>query len=256
MSALVQHRADSDDGNPAAAPGDTDVALADGVESAPAADSDLALGAAGRSDAGDPDDDPPHDGPAHDDPAAEADPLPAPVPLRIDFGAHFEDNYRRLVAQLYAITLDAGLAHDAVQEAYARAWRRWTSLGSSPDATAWIRGVAVRSTIRSWRSVFGRFGVGRRRPDREVGEPHTAALLSALRRLPGAERRALVLTYMAGTSLEEIAAVEQVSVNTVQARLSRGRRLITENLADDLPALLGPYPADLGSVMDSGEEFR
>jgi RNA polymerase sigma factor (sigma-70 family) len=143
-----------------------------------------------------------------------------------------------------------------VQEAYARAWRRWTSLGSSPDATAWIRGVAVRSTIRSWRSVFGRFGVGRRRPDREIGEPHTAALLSALRRLPGAERRALVLTYMAGTSLEEIAAVEQVSVNTVQARLSRGRRLVTENLADDLPALLGPYPADLGSVVDSGEEFR
>ena len=65
-------------------------------------------------------------------------------------------------------------------------------------------------------------------------------MLAALRRLPPAERRAVVLTYMAGSSVEEIAAIEQVSYNTVQARLSRGRQVITENLADDLPAAARP----------------
>ncbi len=38
-------------------------------------------------------------------------PLPAPASLRVDFGAHLEAHYQRLVAQLYAITLNpAGIA--------------------------------------------------------------------------------------------------------------------------------------------------
>lgn len=175
----------------------------------------------------------------HTELVASPSPEPAPVNLRIDFGAHFESNYQRLVAQLYAITLDAGQAHDAVQEAYARAWRRWAAVGRTSDPSAWVRSVAVRSTIRSWRSVLARFGIGRPRAT-GVGDPRTRAMLGALRRLPVAERRAIVLTYMAGCTVEEIAAIEQVSQHTVQARLSRGRRLLTEHLADDLPAVLGP----------------
>ena len=49
----------------------------------------------------------------------------SPAELRVDFGAHLEANYQRLVAQLYAITLDPGEAHDVVQDAYSRAWRSW-----------------------------------------------------------------------------------------------------------------------------------
>src|SRR3954463_13762483 len=48
-------------------------------------------------------------------------PVPTPAQLRVDFGAHLETNYRRLVAQLYAITLDPAEAHSAVQDAYSRA---------------------------------------------------------------------------------------------------------------------------------------
>ena len=55
--------------------------------------------------------------------------------LRADFGAHLEANYQQLVAQLYAITLDADRAHEFVQDAYSRAWlcnwapARWFALG-------------------------------------------------------------------------------------------------------------------------------
>ena len=247
MSALVENRTASENDSFVSARG-TDVAVADGAAPDGAA-ADLADG--GPDDAA-PGAGGPPDGPvpaAHES-AAEADPLEIPsdpVPLaaaqRVDFGAHFEDNYQRLVAQLYAITLDSGHAHDAVQDAYARAWRRWATVGVSADPTAWVRGVAVRSTIRSWRHLFGRFAIGRVRPNRGSVERRTAAMLTALRGLPAPERRAIVLTYMAGSSPAEIAAVEQVSFNTVQARLSRGRRLITENLADDLPSLLGPSAA-------------
>src|SRR5258706_1284474 len=83
-------------------------------------------------------------------PDVEQDPpAPTPAQLRVDFGAHFEANYQRLVAQLYAITLDPGEAHDAVQDAYSPAWRQWATVGRSPDPTAWVRRVAVPSTIRS-----------------------------------------------------------------------------------------------------------
>jgi RNA polymerase sigma factor (sigma-70 family) len=244
VSALVENRTNSENDSSMSA-GGTDVAVSDiAVSDVPAPNDPDAGSDGGPVDASD------HPDPADDTSVVDVDPLeipsdpvPLPVELRVDFGAHFEDNYQRLVAQLYAITLDSGQAHDAVQDAYARAWRRWATVGASVDPTAWVRGVAVRSTIRSWRHVFGRFAIGRGRPNRGFVERRTAAMLTALRGLPAPERRAIVLTYMAGSSAEEIAAVEQVSYNTVQARLSRGRRLITENLADDLPALLGPMAA-------------
>jgi RNA polymerase sigma factor (sigma-70 family) len=236
VSALVESRADSADDRSRAAAQDVD----DADDTAQASDDGQLTIAVSE----------PQSGEVSVGPVSE----PQPVNLRIDFGAHFESNYQRLVAQLYAITLDAGQAHDAVQDAYARAWRRWATIGQTADPAAWVRSVAVRSTVRSWRSLLGRFGIGRPRPERANIEPRTRAMLSALRRLPPAERRALVLTYMAGSSVEEIAAIEQISSNAVHARLSRGRRLITENLADDLPALLGAPARSAG--LDPDEEER
>jgi RNA polymerase sigma factor (sigma-70 family) len=233
-----------------------------------------------------PDDlDPPDDlgpaaGRAEDDVDVEQDaPAPSPAQLRIDFGAHFEANYQRLVAQLYAITLDPGEAHDVVQDAYSRAWRQWATVGSSPDPTAWVRRVAVRSTIRSWRRALARIGIGRPRPVGDGADARTDALLAALARLPAAERRCVVLSHMAGADLAEIAVVEQVSRGTVQARLARARLVVTEGMADVLPAVLGPgyddpelsmsderddagpydagsYDADLYAVYDNKEEYR
>jgi RNA polymerase sigma-70 factor (ECF subfamily) len=220
VSALTEHRTNPDDAVPENGPGNL-------------SEPDAARTAVGVDPAGVGYDAAPGDVLDMDDPA------PSAGALRTDFGAHFEAHYQRLVAQLYAITLDSGQAHTAVQDAYARAWRRWSTVGRLADPAAWVRSVAVRSTIRNWRTVLARFGVSgrpRRRPS-DI-EPRTNATLDGLSRLPVPERRALVLTYMAGLSIGQIAAVEQVTYNTVQARLLRSRRLIAELLADDLPALL------------------
>ena len=155
--------------------------------------------------------------------------------LRADFGAHLEADYPRLVAQLYAITLDAGEAHDAVQDAYSRAWRDWVAIRRSHDPAAWVRSVAVRSTIRSWRRLFARTGVGAHRSVGAGTDPRTAAMLSALGRLPAAERRAVVLFHMAGVSLGEIAAIEGTSADAVAARLAHGQHVVTGGMADVLP---------------------
>ena len=182
---------------------------------------------------------------AADDDAADEAPSRrlAPDELRADFGAHFEAHYQRLVAQLYAITLSPAEAHDVVREAYSRAWRRWAEIGASPDPAGWVRRVAVRSTMRSWRRVTARLAPGRsRRVLADGGEPRTRAALLALGRLRDAERRALVLVDMAAVPLVEVAALEQVPPGTVAARLSRGRRVVGDALAELGPATpLGTY---------------
>jgi RNA polymerase sigma-70 factor (ECF subfamily) len=169
--------------------------------------------------------------------------LGTPAQLRVDFGAHLEANYQRLVAQLYAITLNPGEAHDAVQDAYSRAWRSWAAIGRTPDPSAWIRRVAVRSTIRSWRGALARFGIGRPRAIGAGVDERTGAILRSLARLSPAERRAVVLFHMAGAPVEEIAAIEQASEALIHARLTRGRHVVTEGMADVLPDVLGDAAA-------------
>ena len=169
--------------------------------------------------------------------AAQVDQYAAPAPLRpeqlrADFGAHFEAHYQRLVAQLYAITLNPAEAHDVVREAYSRAWRKWAEIGVSTDPAAWVRRVAVRITMRSWRRTVARMTPGRRRALADGGEPRTRAVLLALGRLHDPERRAVVLVDMAGVPVVEVAALEQVPPGTVAARLSRARRVVGDALAE------------------------
>jgi Sigma-70, region 4 len=132
-------------------------------------------------------------------------------------------------------------------------------ISRSPDPSSWIRRVAVRSTIRSWRRMLARVGIGRPRPIGDGVDSRTGALLTALGKLSAAERRAVVLTHMAGVSLGEISALEQVSIGSVQARLSRARQVVSEGMAEVLPLVLEGaigegYNADDGfDVFGSGE---
>lgn len=164
--------------------------------------------------------------------------------LRADYGAHLEAHYPRLVAQLYAITLSPQDAHDAVQDAYSRAWRRWSELRSRPDgptedaAVGWVRRVAIRTSMRG-RLLRPR----RRRSGSDESDPRTAALLDALGRLAPADRRAVVLHHMAGLDTGAVAELERVTELAVRARLARGREAVTEGMADVLEEIVGPSGA-------------
>ncbi|GEL19521.1 RNA polymerase sigma factor [Pseudonocardia asaccharolytica] len=242
MSALAQHRADS---------GDRESTVSDerdAAETAASGDAGAAETAAEPADVQPEASEPDAPEPDAAEPALAArdatgqGDFATPAELRADFGAHLEANYQRLVAQLYAITLNSGEAHEVVQDAYSQAWRDWGRISRSEDPTTWIRRVAVRSTMRSWRSVLARIGIGRSTgAGTEAADPRTAALLGALRRLSPAERRSVVLFHMVGVPMTEIAVLERVSLGTVQARLSRARQVAAEGLADVLSSEFGPY---------------
>lgn len=154
------------------------------------------------------------------------------TPARVEFGRHFEANYARLVAQMYAMTLDAGEAHEVVQEAYARAWRKWPKIVETEDPLAWVRRVAVSTVTRGWRSMLGRVGLRRPRPaEASDMEPQSAALIGALHRVSPAERRAVVLHHMVGLSTADIAAIERTSASRIESRLYTARLALTRALA-------------------------
>lgn len=175
---------------------------------------------------------------------------------RADFGAHFEANYQRLVAQLFAITLNSAEAHDVVQDAYSRAWRQWSAIGRSPDPAAWVRRIAVRSTVRSWRRNVAWLGIGRPKPVAdEAVDPRTAAVLAALARLSIGERRAVVLHHMAGWSVAEIATVERSSPGAVNVRLARAAQVVGTAL-ETAPDTLGHYGDEYGGYDEYGARYH
>jgi RNA polymerase sigma-70 factor, ECF subfamily len=152
-----------------------------------------------------------------------------------DFDAFYLGSRTRLLHQLYAMTGDLGAAQDAAQEAYARAWQRWSRLRDYDDPEAWVRTVAWRLVVSRWRSARNAMRAHRRQVSGEpVPEPSpdTVALVSALRRLPEAQRRAIVLHHLCDLSVDEVARETGAPVGTVKARLSRGRTALSVLLTD------------------------
>jgi DNA-directed RNA polymerase specialized sigma24 family protein len=59
----------------------------------------------------------------------------------------FDEFYRasrqRLLGYMYVVTGDVAEAQDAVQDAYVRAWQRWSTVSQYQDPESWVRLVAA-----------------------------------------------------------------------------------------------------------------
>ena len=153
-----------------------------------------------------------------------------------EFDEFYTATYTRVVTQVYAMVGNRDEAEECVQEAYVRAWAHRRRLSSAEHPEAWVRTVAYRLAVSRWRRTVR----GRRPADRAVGAPTIApapseahvALVTALRQLPEAQRRAIVLHHLADLSVADVARETGVPEGTVKARLSRGRAALAALLAD------------------------
>jgi len=156
--------------------------------------------------------------------------------------AAFDDFYAAngasLVRQLHAMTGDLTVAQDCVQEGFARAWQRWSVVGGYDAPAAWVRQVAWRLAVSRLRRAKVGVGLLRRHgPPPYVPDlsPDLVALVAALRTLPEAQRRALVLHHLCDLSVDEVAAETGAPSGTVKARLSRGRAALANLLTEGAP---------------------
>lgn len=145
------------------------------------------------------------------------------------FDSFYHASVRRLTGQLSAMTGSRADAEDCVQEAYARAWQRWDKVSGYDDPEAWVRVVAYRISISTWRKTASMRAAFRQHgtPDDPRGlSPDHVAIVTALRQVSPGQRQAIVLHHFVGQSVEEIARQTGAAAGTVKARLSRGRQAL------------------------------
>lgn len=161
-----------------------------------------------------------------------------------DFNGFYAATAPRVIGYLCVVLGDMAEAEDAAHEAYARAWQRWSKIRNYDKPEAWVRTVALRVAVNSWRKAKNRLIAQRRSNHAEPRDsPDPAGLsqdrlvvIEALRKIPVEQRQALVLFHMQGLSVAEIAHETGIPVGTIKARLSRGRRALAPYLsqfADD-----------------------
>lgn len=154
-----------------------------------------------------------------------------------EFDEFYAASFRRVTGQVYAMIGDFEEATECTQEAFARAWAHRRKLDRAEYPEAWVRTTAYRLAVSRWR----RRKRSERSPDRALQGAGTApavdeshvVLVAALRKLPKAQRQALVLHHIADLPVAQVAAEVGVPEGTIKARLSRGRTALAELLTDE-----------------------
>ena len=127
---------------------------------------------------------------------------------------------------------DRGLGEEVAQESLAALVKAWDRPGRPENPDAFVFAIAKR---RARRAAFRRslllpldrlWNHRERGPDPEqaaIARDRRTRLLSAIKRLPAADREAVLLVVADGRKVHEAAAAAGVSVSAMKMRLSRAR---------------------------------
>src|SRR5689334_15651141 len=119
---------------------------------------------------------------------------------------------------------DLETAQDLAHEAFLRAWQHRRRLAGYEDVEAWLRLVVTRLATDRWRRLAVRRNtLERLRPPEPAPPPSedTVLLVRALRAIPARQRQALVLHYLVGVEVADIAVEMAASTATVRSWLAR-----------------------------------
>jgi RNA polymerase sigma-70 factor (ECF subfamily) len=150
-----------------------------------------------------------------------------------DFEAFFDQNYPPILRAVSLAISDPGRAEDLTQEAFARAFRRWSSVSTFERPVAWVYVVALNAERKRWRREQQAAEKEERNEDVPdvAGEVlSTIVVRDALDRLAPRQRAAVVLRYLGDLTVGDIAEVMGCAEGTVKATLHQALR----NLRVDL----------------------
>lgn len=131
----------------------------------------------------------------------------------------------------YSILREACDREDAVQSCLEKAWKRRGSLREERYLKTWL----VRILINECYDIHRRRAreAPREIPERPAPPGADRELHDALMRLPEEVRTPIVLHYMEGYSVEEIASALRLAQGTVKTRMRRGRAMLKQLLSEE-----------------------
>ena len=158
----------------------------------------------------------------------------------------FDDVYAalwpRLVRTAYAVSGDRGIAEDAVQTAFAKAYRSWRRISRMEAPEAYLRRMAINEVLNDRRRARHRHEISRDRvPEHGAlggseGWAHDEMWL-AVSTLPPRQRAVLVLRYYEDLSEQQIADALGCRPGTVKSQASAALASLRSRL--DLPTRTG-----------------
>ena len=134
---------------------------------------------------------------------------------------------------------DRGMAEDAFQETFLKAWRSRDAFRGESSEKTWLCTIAVNTCRDQLRSRW--FRMWRKSQPIEsllnLTAPQKAdetPLLEAVFSLPGMYREVILLYYEQDMTPREIADMLHLSANTVSTRLRRARRRLEKALKGEI----------------------
>jgi RNA polymerase sigma factor (sigma-70 family) len=175
--------------------------------------------------------------------------------------------YQILICSLaYSRIGHLGLSEDVAQETFITAWKHLRLLREPEKLRAWLCGI-VRNRIHKSLQREGREPVRAAEPlemvddspaqealpsEHTIGREEEAILWRALERIPELYREPLILFYREHQSIGNVAAELELSEDAVKQRLSRGRKLLQEEVrvfVEDTLRRTAPGHAFSGAVL-------
>jgi RNA polymerase sigma-70 factor (ECF subfamily) len=149
------------------------------------------------------------------------------------YSAFFRAQFVNVTRTIHLIVHDRAHAEDLTQDAFLQLFRDWSRISTYDRPEAWVRRVAIRLAMRGrrrdalWLAVRGLFV-----PRGDPGGPDPD-VRAAIRRLPRAQRVAIVLHYYEDRPVAEIAALLGCAEPTARVHLHRGRRRLATLLGEE-----------------------
>jgi len=150
---------------------------------------------------------------------------------------HLDDIFRTATR----ILGDRARAEDVSQEVYLQAWKSFHRFEPGTNCRAWLFKILFHC-INHHRRKFFRFPLLKEteefleanlvQPERIPEHLTDADILAALDRIPADFRAVILMVDVEEFAYKEAAEILSIPIGTVMSRLSRGRKLLREQLAD------------------------
>jgi RNA polymerase sigma factor (sigma-70 family) len=153
--------------------------------------------------------------------------------------------YQSLISSLaYSATGNLGQSEDLAQETFVTAWRQLRDLREPEKLRPWLCGIArnlsnhwlrrqEREPLRAAESLETADespAPGLQPHDQTISKEEQAILWRSLEQIPELYREPLVLFYRENQSVEAVARNMELSEDAVKQRLSRGRKMLAEEV--------------------------